>query len=66
MHVLRKRKSKALKGGNPLCLVLSPTRELALQDIVIRTPGRIKDLIEGVYCLKEASFVEVWIFQMLK
>ncbi|KAJ1431111.1 RNA helicase, DEAD-box type, Q motif [Sesbania bispinosa] len=31
MHVLRKRKSKASKGRNPLCLVLSPTRELAQQ-----------------------------------
>lgn len=31
MHVLKKRKSKASKGRNPLCLVLSPTRELAQQ-----------------------------------
>ncbi|XP_027360387.1 DEAD-box ATP-dependent RNA helicase 5 [Abrus precatorius] len=31
MHVLRKRKSKGSKGRNPLCLVLSPTRELAQQ-----------------------------------
>lgn len=35
MHVLGKRKgnnkSKALKGRSPLCLVLSPTRELAQQ-----------------------------------
>ncbi|KAI4328007.1 hypothetical protein L6164_020405 [Bauhinia variegata] len=94
MHVKSKRKGKASKGRNPLCLVLSPTRELAQQisdvisdagsscgvesiclyggtskgpqisslksgiDIVIGTPGRIKDLIEmGVCCLKEVSFV---------
>ncbi|XP_016201197.1 DEAD-box ATP-dependent RNA helicase 5 [Arachis ipaensis] len=31
MHVLSKRKNKAVKGRNPLCLVLSPTRELAQQ-----------------------------------
>ncbi|KAI9094524.1 hypothetical protein K1719_026644 [Acacia pycnantha] len=31
MHVLGKRKGKASKGRNPLCLVLSPTRELAQQ-----------------------------------
>ncbi|TKY70093.1 DEAD-box ATP-dependent RNA helicase 5 [Spatholobus suberectus] len=31
MHVLGKRKSKGSKGRNPLCLVLSPTRELAQQ-----------------------------------
>lgn len=31
MHVLGKRKSKSSKGRNPLCLVLSPTRELAQQ-----------------------------------
>lgn len=30
----------------------------ACQDIVIGTPGRLKDLIEmGICCLKEASFV---------
>ncbi|KAF7809452.1 DEAD-box ATP-dependent RNA helicase 5 [Senna tora] len=94
MHVMSKRKSKVSKGRNPLCLVLSPTRELAQQisdvmcdagrscgvesiclyggtskgpqisslksgiDIVIGTPGRIKDLIEmGVCSLKEVSFV---------
>lgn len=94
MHVLSKRKSKTSKGVNPLCLVLSPTRELAQQisdvlceagkhcgvksvclyggtskgpqisslksgvDIVIGTPGRLKDLIEmGVCCLTEVSFV---------
>ncbi|XP_030948169.1 DEAD-box ATP-dependent RNA helicase 5 [Quercus lobata] len=94
MHVLNKRKGKMSKGRNPLCLVLSPTRELAQQisdvlcdagkscgvesvclyggtskgpqiaslksgvDIVIGTPGRLKDLIEmGVCCLKEVSFV---------
>ncbi|KAK7317997.1 hypothetical protein RJT34_02683 [Clitoria ternatea] len=32
MHILKKRKSKAPKGRNPLCLMLSPTRELAQQD----------------------------------
>ncbi|CAJ1931013.1 unnamed protein product [Sphenostylis stenocarpa] len=31
MHVLGKRKGKGSKGRNPLCLVLSPTRELAQQ-----------------------------------
>ncbi|CAM8885354.1 unnamed protein product [Rhodiola kirilowii] len=31
MHVLGKRKGKFLKKRNPLCLVLSPTRELAQQ-----------------------------------
>lgn len=31
MHVLNKRKGKMPKGRSPLCLVLSPTRELALQ-----------------------------------
>ncbi|KAJ7953382.1 DEAD-box ATP-dependent RNA helicase [Quillaja saponaria] len=31
MHVLSKRKGKNLKGRSPLCLVLSPTRELAQQ-----------------------------------
>ncbi|XP_015901511.3 DEAD-box ATP-dependent RNA helicase 5 [Ziziphus jujuba] len=93
MHVLKKRKGKFSKGRNPLCLVLSPTRELAQQisdvlsdagkpcgvesvclyggtskgpqisslksgvDIVIGTPGRLKDLIDiGVCCLKEVTF----------
>lgn len=31
MHVLGKRKGKGSRGRNPLCLVLSPTRELAQQ-----------------------------------
>ncbi|XP_057501910.1 DEAD-box ATP-dependent RNA helicase 5-like [Actinidia eriantha] len=31
MHVLQKHKNKTLKKVNPLCLVLSPTRELAQQ-----------------------------------
>ncbi|KAK7252531.1 hypothetical protein RIF29_36538 [Crotalaria pallida] len=31
MHVMKKRKSNARKGRSPLCLVLSPTRELAQQ-----------------------------------
>ncbi|KAL2518468.1 DEAD-box ATP-dependent RNA helicase 5 [Abeliophyllum distichum] len=94
MHVLSKRESKISKKVNPLCLVLSPTRELAQQisdvlcdagktsgmrsvcvyggtskgpqisalksgvDIVIGTPGRLRDLIEmGVCHLKEVSFV---------
>ncbi|XP_011074767.1 DEAD-box ATP-dependent RNA helicase 5 [Sesamum indicum] len=94
MHVLSKRKGKTAKKRNPLCLVLSPTRELAQQifdvlcdagkpsavqsvciyggtskgpqisslksgvDIVIGTPGRLKDLIEMEVCsLKEVSFV---------
>lgn len=93
-HVLNKRKSNASKKKNPLCLVLSPTRELAQQisdvlfdagkpsgvqsvciyggtskgpqisslkagvDIVIGTPGRLRDLIEmGVCRLDEVSFV---------
>ncbi|VFQ70573.1 unnamed protein product [Cuscuta campestris] len=92
MHILSKRKGK--KPKNPICLVLSPTRELAQQisdvirdagkptgigsvcvyggtskgpqisalksgvDIVIGTPGRLKDLIEmGICQLKEVSFV---------
>lgn len=94
MHVLNKRKGKLSKGAKPLCLVLSPTRELAQQiadvicdagkpsgirsvcvyggtgkgpqisslkagvDIVIGTPGRLRDLIEmGVCILNEVSFV---------
>ncbi|XP_052170285.1 DEAD-box ATP-dependent RNA helicase 5 isoform X2 [Diospyros lotus] len=94
MHVLQERKRKTSKKRNPVCLVLSPTRELAQQisdvlcdagkpcglrsiclyggtskgpqiralesgvDIVIGTPGRLKDLIEtGVCYLKEVSFV---------
>ncbi|KAH9621854.1 hypothetical protein KSS87_008022 [Heliosperma pusillum] len=94
MHVLGKRKADKSKRVNPLCLILSPTRELAQQiadvlvnagqscgvksscfyggtskgpqlaslrsgvDIVIATPGRLKDLIEMGKCnLKEASFV---------
>ncbi|XP_042495165.1 DEAD-box ATP-dependent RNA helicase 5-like [Macadamia integrifolia] len=94
MHILGKEDKKKSKRTNPLCLVLSPTRELAQQiadvlcdagmpcgartvclyggtskgpqisalksgvDIVIGTPGRLKDLIEmGVCCLKEVSFV---------
>ncbi|KAL8138796.1 hypothetical protein V2J09_004797 [Rumex salicifolius] len=93
MHVLEKKKGGRVKGGNPLCLVLSPTRELAQQiadvlcdagkscgvktvclyggtskgpqisalksgvDIVIGTPGRMKDLIEMGSCrLKDVSF----------
>ena len=31
MHILAKRKGDKVKGQNPLCLVLSPTRELAQQ-----------------------------------
>lgn len=31
MHILQKRKNKTSKRLNPLCLVLSPTRELAQQ-----------------------------------
>ncbi|KAL7111881.1 hypothetical protein ACP275_05G117200 [Erythranthe tilingii] len=94
MHVLSKRKGKNVKRANPLCLVLSPTRELAQQisdvlcdsgkpcgvrsvciyggaskgpqisslksgvEVVIGTPGRLKDLMEmGVCLLKEVSFV---------
>ncbi|XWS49323.1 hypothetical protein CRYUN_Cryun13aG0153900 [Craigia yunnanensis] len=94
MHVLSKRNGKSSKGKNPLCLVLSPTRELAEQifnvlcsagkscdvnsvclyggtakgpqisslkfgvDIVIGTPGRLKDLMNMEVCqLKEVSFV---------
>ncbi|XP_010261619.1 PREDICTED: DEAD-box ATP-dependent RNA helicase 5 [Nelumbo nucifera] len=94
MHILHNGKKKKEKKLNPLCLVLSPTRELAQQiadvlsdagktcgvksvclyggtskgpqisclksgvDIVIGTPGRLKDLMEmGVCCLKEVSFV---------
>ncbi|CAO2819711.1 unnamed protein product [Amaranthus hypochondriacus] len=94
MHVLGKRKGDMSRRKNPICLILSPTRELAQQiadvlcdagkscgiksacfyggtskgpqlealrsgvDIVIATPGRLKDLIEmGKCCLKEASYV---------
>ncbi|KAL4279886.1 hypothetical protein GQ457_03G022210 [Hibiscus cannabinus] len=94
MHVLNKRNGKSSKGRNPLCLVLSPTRELAEQifnvlcnagqacdvksvclyggtskgpqisslksgvDIVIGTPGRLKDLMNmEVLRLNEVSFV---------
>ncbi|GMJ16037.1 STRESS RESPONSE SUPPRESSOR 1 [Hibiscus trionum] len=94
MHVLNKRNGKSSKGRNPLCLVLSPTRELAEQifnvlcnagqacdvksvclyggtskgpqisslksgvDIVIGTPGRLKDLMNMEVCqLNEVSFV---------
>ncbi|KAG9444339.1 hypothetical protein H6P81_015679 [Aristolochia fimbriata] len=94
MHILGKKNGNKLKKTNPLCLVLSPTRELAQQiadvlseaggfcgvktvcvyggtskgpqisslksgvDIVIGTPGRLKDLIGmGVCCLKDVSFV---------
>ncbi|XP_030454049.2 DEAD-box ATP-dependent RNA helicase 5 isoform X1 [Syzygium oleosum] len=94
VHVLGKRKGMMSKGRRPLCLVLSPTRELAQQisdvlvgagkasgvksvcvyggtpkepqrasmksgvDIVIGTPGRLKDLIEeGVCSLNEVAFV---------
>ncbi|KAL9242658.1 hypothetical protein vseg_016640 [Gypsophila vaccaria] len=94
MHVLGKRKADKSRRVNPLCLILSPTRELAQQiadvlvdagqscgvksacfyggtskgpqlaalksgvDIVIATPGRLKDLIEMGKCyLKDASFV---------
>ncbi|XXG71198.1 hypothetical protein AAC387_Pa07g0506 [Persea americana] len=94
MHILRKENRKNSRRAVPLCLVLSPTRELAQQiadvlcdagkpcglksvclyggtskgpqiaslksgvDIVIGTPGRLKDLIEmGVCCLKDVSFV---------
>ncbi|EPS60266.1 hypothetical protein M569_14538, partial [Genlisea aurea] len=95
MHVLNKRKNqKTSKNKKPICLVLSPTRELAQQiaavlceagspcgvnsvclyggtskgpqisslrsgvDIVIGTPGRLKDLMEMEVCsLKDVSFV---------
>ncbi|GAB2263669.1 hypothetical protein Droror1_Dr00025803 [Drosera rotundifolia] len=94
MHVLGKRKGNKSRGLCPICLVLSPTRELAQQisdvltdagkpcgvkvlcvyggtskgpqisalkagvDIVIGTPGRLKDLIEmGVCHLQDVSFV---------
>lgn len=94
MHVLGKRKGDKSRRVNPLCLFLSPTRELAQQiadvlcdagkscgvksscfyggtskgpqlaalksgiDIVIGTPGRLKDLIEMGACrLQDVSFV---------
>ncbi|KAI3961536.1 hypothetical protein MKX01_001272 [Papaver californicum] len=94
MHILQKGKNQASKRKKPLCLVLSPTRELAQQiadvlcesgkpcgaksvvvyggtskgpqisalksgvDIVIGTPGRLRDLIDsGFCCLNEVSFV---------
>ncbi|GAB2301412.1 Opsin Rh5 [Dionaea muscipula] len=94
MHVLGRRKGNKSRGLNPICLMLSPTRELAQQiadvlndaakpcgvkvacfyggtskgpqisalkagiDIIIGTPGRLKDLIEMNVChLKEVSFV---------
>ncbi|CAN6460989.1 unnamed protein product [Victoria cruziana] len=94
MHILQKVNGKQGRKRLPLCLVLSPTRELAQQiadvlsdagrpcglttvcvyggtskekqisslksgvEIVVGTPGRLKDLIEmGICCLKEVSFV---------
>ncbi|KAF5186645.1 Dead-box atp-dependent rna helicase [Thalictrum thalictroides] len=94
MHIRRSVSQKTTKRVNPLCLVLSPTRELAQQiadvlseagkscgarsvclyggtskgpqisalkagiDIVIGTPGRLKDLIEmGICRLQEVSYV---------
>nr|CAD1845081.1 unnamed protein product [Ananas comosus var. bracteatus] len=58
MHILKKDNKKTSKKAVPRCLVLSPTRELAQQDIVIGTPGRLKDLTEaGICSLKEVSFV---------
>ncbi|XP_039010621.1 DEAD-box ATP-dependent RNA helicase 5-like isoform X1 [Hibiscus syriacus] len=94
MHVLNKENGKSSKVRNPLCLVLSPTRELAEQifnvlcsagqacdvksvclyggtskgpqisslksgvDLVIGTPGRLKDLMNMEVCqLNEVSFV---------
>ncbi|KAL1204929.1 DEAD-box ATP-dependent RNA helicase 5 [Cardamine amara subsp. amara] len=96
MHVLKKNKKigKGSKNVNPTCLVLSPTRELAVQisdvlseagepcglksicvyggtskrpqitalrsgvDIVIGTPGRLRDLIESNELrLSDVSFV---------
>ncbi|XWS49482.1 hypothetical protein CRYUN_Cryun12cG0007300 [Craigia yunnanensis] len=38
MHVLSKRKGKSSNGKNPLCLVLSPTRELAEQVLRCDSP----------------------------
>ncbi|KAG8382464.1 hypothetical protein BUALT_Bualt05G0080000 [Buddleja alternifolia] len=47
MHVLGKRKSKISKNVNPLCLVLSPTRELPQQlDIVFGFPLNLKATAE--------------------
>ncbi|KAE8732225.1 DEAD-box ATP-dependent RNA helicase 5 [Hibiscus syriacus] len=108
MHVLNKENGKSSKVRNPLCLVLSPTRELAeqifnvlcsagqacdvksvclyggtskgpqisslksgvlkcswnwqarvrIKDLVIGTPGRLKDLMNMEVCqLNEVSFV---------
>ncbi|XP_010518933.1 PREDICTED: DEAD-box ATP-dependent RNA helicase 5 [Tarenaya hassleriana] len=94
MHVLKKKKGKGSKNYNPSCLVMSPTRELAVQisdvlseagapcglksvclfggaskkpqisalrsgvDIVIGTPGRLRDLIEcKALNLSDVSFV---------
>ncbi|KNA24864.1 hypothetical protein SOVF_011780 [Spinacia oleracea] len=94
MHVLGKRKGDNSRRVNPICLFLSPTRELAQQiadvlcdagkscgvksacfyggtskgpqlsalrsgiDLVIATPGRLKDLIEMGKChLQDVSFV---------
>ncbi|KAG9139995.1 hypothetical protein Leryth_010520 [Lithospermum erythrorhizon] len=94
MHVLGEQKNRKSRKGNPLCLMLAPTRELAQQiadvlcdagkpsgvrtvcvyggtskgpqikslksgvEIVIGTPGRLRDLIEmGVCCLEDVSFV---------
>ncbi|GFP79323.1 dead-box ATP-dependent RNA helicase 5 [Phtheirospermum japonicum] len=94
VHVMGKRKNNTSKKVNPLCLVMSPTRELAQQisdvlcdagkpsgvrsvciyggtskgpqisalksgvDMVIGTPGRLRDLIEMGMCkLNDVSFV---------
>ncbi|CAN8290431.1 unnamed protein product [Cochlearia groenlandica] len=94
MHMLKKNKNGGKGARNPTCLVLSPTRELAVQisdvlseagepcglksicvyggsskgpqitalrsgvDIVIGTPGRLRDLIDSNYLrLSDVSFV---------
>eukprot|EP00252_Welwitschia_mirabilis_P010210 TRINITY_DN23380_c0_g1_i2.p1 TRINITY_DN23380_c0_g1~~TRINITY_DN23380_c0_g1_i2.p1 ORF type:complete len:595 (-),score=161.42 TRINITY_DN23380_c0_g1_i2:586-2370(-) len=94
MHILKKDNRKSKKNSFPVCLVLSPTRELAQQtaavlsnagsscnvrciclyggvskgqqisemrsgmDIIVATPGRLKDFIDDGLCkLHEVSFV---------
>ncbi|KAF7137519.1 hypothetical protein RHSIM_Rhsim07G0134700 [Rhododendron simsii] len=54
MHILRKRKNKTSKRLNPLCLVLSPTRELAQQVQLLIFYGGV------LYLVRENRGVGLW------